>query len=156
MLKFLLPYSKWFRFNKISVGEEGSIERIIDRLKNPEGLPEGLDWRIRPWPEGFFNLSIIISMDPHSNWKENFAKMAIFQQLITIKSIGKKRFFISHLTKWNLITFEFEICYITTEILSNRRCIETRNKIFSPSSMDYQSIEVGQFNGLENLMTIFT
>ena len=31
-----------------------------------------------------------------------------------------------------------------------------RNEVFSPSSMDYQSIEVGQFNGLENLMTIFT
>ena len=95
---------------------EGSIEIIIDRLKNPEGLPEGLDWRIRPWPEGFFNLSIIILMDPHSNWRENFAKMA--------------------------------------EIPSNLQCMKARNKAFSPSSMDYQSIEVGEFNGLENLMTI--
>ena len=57
-------------------------------------------------------------MDPHSNWRENFAKMV--------------------------------------EIPSNLRCMKARNKAFSPSSMDYQSIEVGEFNGLENLMTIFT
>ena len=57
-------------------------------------------------------------MDPHSNWRENFAKMA--------------------------------------EIPSNVQCMKARNKAFSPSSMDYQSIEVGELNGLENPMNTFT
>ena len=62
----------------ILIGLEGSIETILNGLKNPKGpgsipiqsrgaKPQGIGLELDLGPRDFFNPFNIVSMDPHSN-----------------------------------------------------------------------------------------